>query len=186
MTKGVAEYAIRMNIGDGAFPKAEIYDLAADRLADAAASGLNVVVLCEGDPFFYGSFLYLFQRLSGRCRVTVVPGVSSLMACAAAVGRPLAARNDTLSIIPAPLPEDELRQRLSGCDAAAIIKVGRHLEKVRRVLSELGLADRTRYVERATLPEQKATALGDFVGESAPYFSMLLVHRRDAAWVNET
>lgn len=182
MIQGVAEYAIRMNIGDNTFPKDEIYERAADQLAGAAAKGRKVVVLCEGDPFFYGSFLYLFQRLADRCRVIVVPGVSSLNACAAALGRPLAARNDALSVIPAPLPEEELRRRLGECEAAAIIKVGRHLGKVRRILVELGLAGSAYYVERASLPEQKVMALSEMAEETAPYFSMLLVHRRGAAW----
>ena len=182
LRKDVAEYAIRMNIGDASFPKAEIYDLAADRLAAAALSGQKVAILCEGDPFFYGSFLYLFQRLCERCRVAVVPGVSSLMACAAVAGQPLAAGGDTLAVIPAPLAVAELKERLIACDAAAIIKVGRHLGKVRGVLRELGLEHQARYVEHATLPDQKVTLLSDFLGDDAPYFSMLLVHKRGLAW----
>jgi len=139
-------------------------------------------VLCEGDPFFYGSFLYLYARLVERCPVRVVPGVSSLMACADACGAPLAARNDTLTVIPAPLPEDALAARLAAGDAAAIIKVGRHLGKLRRVLDSLGMLDRARYVERATLDAQRILPLAEVSGDAAPYFSMVLVHSRGEAW----
>jgi precorrin-2/cobalt-factor-2 C20-methyltransferase len=104
------------------------------------------------------------------------------MACAVASGGALAAKNDVLSIVPAPLPEEELKRRLNQVEAAAIIKVGRHLPKLRKVLAELGLLDRTRYVEHATLDSQKVMALDSFDGASAPYFSMLLVHRRGEAW----
>jgi precorrin-2/cobalt-factor-2 C20-methyltransferase len=62
----------------------------------------DVAVLCEGDPFLYGSFMYLHERLHERYSIEVVPGVSSLTAAAAALGRPLAARNDILAVIPAP------------------------------------------------------------------------------------
>jgi precorrin-2/cobalt-factor-2 C20-methyltransferase len=179
---GQREFAIRMKIGQGQYPKDEVYDDAADRLAEAAEEGLRVVVLCEGDPFFYGSFMYLYARLAGRVRVEVVPGVSSLMACAIATGGALAARNDVLSVVPAPLPEPELKRRLGEAEAAAIIKLGRHLPKVRKVLEELGLARHARYVEHATLESQKVMRLEDFDGADAPYFSMLLVHRRGEAW----
>lgn len=182
MTGGQREIAIRMKIGEGQYPKDEIYAEAADALAAAAAAGQTVVVLCEGDPFFYGSFMYLYARLAGRVRVEVVPGVSSLMACAVASGGALAAKNDVLTVIPAPLPEAELKRRLADCEAAAIIKLGRHFPKVRRVLRETGLEAHARYVERATLDNQKIMKLRDVTGDDIPYFSMLLVHRRGDAW----
>lgn len=179
---GTEELAIRMNIGDGRFPKDDIYDEAARTIVDAVIDGKQVTVLCEGDPFFYGSFMYLFARLADLCRVEVVPGVSSLMACATATRGALAARNDVLTVIPAPLPEEELRRRLAEIEAAAIIKVGRHFAKVRRVLGDLKLTDRTRYVEHATLPNERVVRLEEVATDAAPYFSMLLVHRRGEAW----
>jgi len=103
------------------------------------------------------------------------------MACADVAGAPLAARNDVLTVLPAPLPEDELLRRLAATDAAALIKVGRHLGKLRRVLATLGLLDQARYVERATLGAQRVLPL-EAAGDSAPYFSMVLVHRRGEAW----
>jgi precorrin-2/cobalt-factor-2 C20-methyltransferase len=182
MWPGQPELAIRMKIGDGQFPKDDVYDAAAEKLVEAAEAGDTVVVLCEGDPFFYGSFMYLYARLAQRVRVEVVPGVSSLMACAVASGGALAAKNDVLTVVPAPLSEEELKRRLGDAEAAVIIKVGRHLPKVRKVLNELGLSQRTRYVEHATLESQKVMTLDDFNGAAAPYFSMLRVHRRGEAW----
>jgi precorrin-2/cobalt-factor-2 C20-methyltransferase len=179
LTGGQREIAIRMPLGDGAFPKAEIYDAAAADILAAAAAGCSVAVLCEGDPFFYGSFIYLYARLAGRCAVAVVPGVSSLMACAGIAGGPLALRNQTLTVIPAPLPEAELRSRLAGVEAAAIVKVGRHLDKVRRILIELGLDQRARYVERATLPAERVADLCAAGVDGAPYFSMILIGAED-------
>lgn len=172
---GQREIAIRMPLGDGAFPKAEIYDRAAGKLLGEAGLGKRVVVLCEGDPFFYGSFIYLFARLADRADVTIVPGVSSLMACAAVAGGALARGNESLAVLPGPLPEAELRSRLSGADTAAIIKVGRHLPKIRRVLEELGLEERACYVEHATLDSQRVMPLAEAAEANAPYFSMILV-----------
>lgn len=164
------------------FPAIEVYDAAAATIGSHLDAGRDVAVLCEGDPFFYGSFMYLFERLSGRYRTEIVPGVTSLTASAAALGRPLAGRNDMLSVIPATLGEDELHRRLEAADAAAVIKLGRHLAKVRRVLDDLSLTANAGYVERATLPNQKAAPLARIDGDQAPYFSMILVNRGGESW----
>ncbi|HVJ52839.1 MAG TPA: precorrin-2 C(20)-methyltransferase [Aliidongia sp.] len=163
-------------------PAQAVYDRAAERFAVELARGRDVAILCQGDPFFYGSFMYLFGRLAGRFRVEIVPGVSSLTAAAAAVQAPLAARNDVLSVLPAPLPEEELMRRLGDLDAAAIIKLGRHFAKVRRVLDALGLAEKAHYVERASLGHQRILPLAEVDPAEVPYFSMILVHRRGEAW----
>lgn len=178
---GQEEIVIRMPLEPARFPAADIYDEAAATISQRLDDGHNVAVLCEGDPFVYGSFLYLFERLAERHRVEVVPGVSSPMACAAALGLPLAARNDVLSIVPATLDADALTTHLALCDAAAVIKVGRHLEKVRQVLVDLDLLDRAHYVERASMAEQRVAPLAEIVAP-APYFSMIIVHKRGAAW----
>ncbi len=179
---GQKEIAIRMPMVAERFPAQEVYDRAAAEIGAHLNAGEDVAVLCEGDPFFYGSFMYLFARLAGDWRLEVVPGVSSLTACAAATAMPLASRSDSLCVLPAPLDDAALRARLATADAAAIIKVGRHLGRIRRLLEELGLGGNAAYVERASMREQKAVPLAVAKEEHAPYFSMILVHRRGAAW----
>ena len=176
------EIAIRMPMVAARFPAREVYDRAARTIGAHLDAGRDVACLCEGDPFFYGSFSFLFQRMVERYRVQVIPGVSSLTACAASLGAPLATRNDTLSVIPATLGADELRARLAAVDAAAVIKVGRHLAKVRAVLASLGLAGRAHYIEHATMKSERRLPLVAASGVQAPYFSMVLVHRRGFAW----
>lgn len=163
-------------------PAQAAYDLGADRIATVLASGRDVVCLCEGDPFFYGSFMYLFARLSGRFRVEVVPGVTSVSAGSARAGLPLVARNERLTVLPGPLPEAELKHRIDGAEAVAILKVGRHLAKVRSVIDGLGLLDRAIYVERATLAEERITPLSQ-APDVAPYFSMILVTKGADPWL---
>lgn len=176
------EIPIRMPMVASRFPAQEVYDWAADTLGDHLTNGRDVVVLCEGDPFFYGSFMYLFGRMADRFPVEVVPGVSSLTACSAILGSPLAARNDVLTVLPAPLDEESLRARLSRSDSVAIIKVGRHFEKIRRLLGELDLLDQARYIEHATMATQKVLPLAEVPLTEVPYFSMILVHQRGEAW----
>ncbi len=178
---GQTEIAIRTPMTPGNFPADDVYDRYAAEIAAHLKENRDVAVLCEGDPFLYGSFMYIFARLAGDHDVQVVPGVSSLGAVAACAGRPLVSRNQVLTIVPAPLDEDELFQRLAGTDAAAVMKVGRHLEKVKRVLARLGLDGGATYVEHASMPDQRICPLADVSEDAAPYFSMILVRHPEGA-----
>jgi precorrin-2/cobalt-factor-2 C20-methyltransferase len=180
LDRGQREIAIRFPMRPGPPPDA-IYDEAAARLATVLDQGDDIAFLCQGDPLFYGSFAGVYLRLATRYPVTIVPGVSSLTACAAAAGLPLAQRDATLSVIPATLAEDELARRLSDTEIAAIIKIGRHFAKLRRVLDRLGLLDSAVYIERASLPNQRVAPLAAIDPAEVPYFAMALVGRREAA-----
>lgn len=163
-------------------PAQAAYDAGAEQIAAVLDSGRDVVVLCEGDPLFYGSFMYLHARLRGRFRVEVVPGVTSITACAARAGLPLAARNQAVTVVPGPLPDDVLRRHMRSADALVLMKVGRHMDRVRRLLEIEGLADRAIYVERATLAGERCLALAEAPLE-APYFSMILVPKEADPWL---
>jgi precorrin-2/cobalt-factor-2 C20-methyltransferase len=176
------EIAIRIPMEAARFPAQEVYDRAAADIAAQLDAGRDVALLCQGDPLFYGSFMYLFGRLGERFGCAIVPGVSSLGACAAAAGFPLAARNDALAVLPAGLNDAELTLRLANCEAAAIIKLGRHFARVRDLLTRLGLAEKARYIERASLASERVLPLDAVEPRDAPYFSMILLHRRGEAW----
>jgi precorrin-2/cobalt-factor-2 C20-methyltransferase len=151
------------------------YDSAALALAEHLGRGQDVAVLCEGDPFFYGSFMYLFTRLAGRFRTEVVPGVSSLMASASVLETPLTYRNDVFVVLPAMVPADVLASRLAGADAAVIIKLGRHFPRVYEVLKQMGLLTRARYIECATMPNQHIVPIDQVDPTQVPYFSMIVI-----------
>ena len=163
-------------------PAKAVYDSAALTIAHHLDALSDVVVLCEGDPFFYGSFMYLHERLAGRYPVEIVPGVSSMMAAAAAIGRPLAARNDVLSVIPGPLESERIKAQIEVSDAVAIIKLGRHLPRIRALIDDLGLTANSAFVERVSLGNEKLLPLADAPLE-APYFSMILIYKGAEKWV---
>jgi len=177
---GKTEIVIETPMIPGKFPADDVYDKYAVELAAHLNAGRDVAVLCEGDPFLYGSFMYLFGRLAADFDSEVVPGVSSLGACAARAGQPLVSRNQVLSIVPAPLDEADLEARIAAADAVAIMKVGRHLNKVRMVLDRLGRLETAVYVERATLADEKVMPLTALEAVRAPYFSMILARRAEA------
>ncbi|HEY6478749.1 MAG TPA: precorrin-2 C(20)-methyltransferase [Streptosporangiaceae bacterium] len=154
---------------------AQFYEEATARLAAHLTAGRDVVVLCEGDPAFYGSYQHLHTRLSGRFRASVVPGISSLSAAAAATGVPLVQHDETLTVLPGTLPDDQLRARLAGADAVAVFKLGRTFGKVRAALDEAGLLGRARYVERAGTAAERVVPLADVDPDTVPYMSLALV-----------
>lgn len=180
--KNAREIAMDIPMSVARGPAQAAYDAGAQQIREALRAGQDVICLCEGDPFFYGSFMYLFARLKGEFDVRVVPGVTSVTACAAEAGRPLVARNERLTVLPGPMDEADLRERIAGAEAVAIMKVGRHLPKIRAVIESLGLTDQATYVERATLPEQVVVPLSQ-APEKAPYFSMILLTKGADPWL---
>jgi precorrin-2/cobalt-factor-2 C20-methyltransferase len=176
LDRGQPEIALRFPMRPGP-AAAALYDRAAARLAAALDEGDDVALLCQGDPLVYGSFIPIWSRLCERYPVEIVPGVSSITACAAAAAVPLASRDETLAVIPATLDEAALARALAAADGAAVVKLGRHVEKLRRVLTGLDLLEGAVYVERASLPQARVMPLAEIDAAAAPYFSMALVYR---------
>jgi precorrin-2/cobalt-factor-2 C20-methyltransferase len=87
----------------------------------------------------------------------------------------IAQGDDVFTVLPATLPEGELARRLADADAAVVMKVGRHLPKLRRALNASGRLARAVYVERGTMADAKTMALVDKGDDDAPYFAVVLV-----------
>jgi precorrin-2 C20-methyltransferase/precorrin-3B C17-methyltransferase len=154
---------------------ADFYDESAERLGKHLDAGRTVVVLAEGDPLFYSSYMYLHDRLASRFECQVVPGVTSMTAAAASIGLPLARHEDVLTVLPGTLPVPELARRLASPDAAVIMKLGRTFAGVREALRQAGRLGSARYVERASTGAERSCAVVDVDPVSVPYFSMIIV-----------
>jgi precorrin-2/cobalt-factor-2 C20-methyltransferase len=151
------------------------YSAVADRLAGLLREGHSVGLLAEGDPFFYGSCMHMWRRLANDFPVEIVPGVTGMSGCWARAAAPITWGDDILTVLTGTLPEARLTDRLRQTDAAAIMKVGRHLQKVRRAVEAAGLLGRALYVERGTMPDERIMPLADCLAERGPYFSMVLI-----------
>ena len=132
-------------------------------------------MICEGDPLFYGSYMHLHTRLAPRFSTEIVAGVTGMSGCWSAAGMPIAQGDDVFTVLPATLPEDELTRRLADADAAVVMKVGRHLPKLRRALDRSGRLPRAIYVERGTMADAKMIPLTAKLDDDAPYFAVVLV-----------
>ncbi|MCP1221418.1 precorrin-2 C(20)-methyltransferase [Acetobacter orientalis] len=156
------------------------YDACAEQLADVLAQGQDVVLLCEGEPFLYGSAMYLFDRLKERFQTVVVPGIAAMNGCWSQAQLPMTHGDDVLCVLPATLPEADLTKWLKQADAAVLMKIGRNMPKVRRALAQSGRMPEARYVERGTQENGFSQPFSD-CGDTAPYFSLVLVPGRKGA-----
>ncbi|TWT10902.1 precorrin-2 C(20)-methyltransferase [Reyranella sp. CPCC 100927] len=154
---------------------AHFYDGAAFRIGTHLAAGRNVAVLCEGDPFLYGSFMYLFDRLHGRYPTEVVPGVTGMSGCWSRAGLPMTRDVDALTVVPATLDAERLQALLAATDAAVVMKIGRHIGKLRSVLSRLGRLDAAVYIERGTTTQERVVPFAHVEEAEVPYFSLVLL-----------
>jgi precorrin-2/cobalt-factor-2 C20-methyltransferase len=151
------------------------YDSAAAQIAAHLDQDHTVAVIAEGDPLFYGSYMHLHVRLAPRYPTEVVAGVTGMSGCWSAIGEPIAQGEDVFTVLPGTLPEYELERRLADADAAVVMKIGRHLAKVRRALDRAGRLERAIYVERGTMTNAAIMPLIDKLDTYAPYFAIVLV-----------
>lgn len=181
---GVVEEELRYPITTGstdhpggyAGALADFYEESAARLAAHLEAGRTVALLAEGDPLFYGSFMYMHDRLSPRFLTEIVPGIPAFVAATAATSSPLVRQTDVLTVLPGTLPEAELARRLADTDGAIIMKLGRTFPAVRRALASAGRLGHALYVERASHPQQRWMPVADVDESSVPYLSLIVVN----------
>ncbi|MEX0319340.1 MAG: precorrin-2 C(20)-methyltransferase [Ruegeria sp.] len=155
---------------------AAFYKDCTKRLKELSDQGKDVVVLCEGDPFFYGSFMHLYSRLRNEAPVEVVPAITGMSGAWTATGDPITWGDDVLTVLVGTLPEDLLATRMAQTDALVVMKIGRNIDKVKRALKTAGLYDRAWIVEYAQMSNQTVTKLTEACGKVTPYFSIIIVH----------
>ncbi len=151
------------------------YDDWSARLA-AIAAHEDVVVLCEGDPFFYGSFMHLHVRLKDKAAVEVIPGIPGMAGCWTATGRPITWGDDVLTVLTGTMAEDDLTRHMAAADALVVMKTGRNLPKIRRALAAAGRLGQALLVEHGTMPAERVRPLATVADDACPYFAIVLVH----------
>ena len=154
------------------------YDDAATRLQQYLDLGKKVVCLCEGDAFFYGSFAYIFERLTDEYNIEIIPAVPAFVAASAALKIPMIIQNEDLQIIPATLDEAILIDKMRTSNNVAIYKVGRHFAKIRQILAKLNLLEKSNLVEYVSQSQQNVTPMMATNEATRPYFSMIIINRR--------
>lgn len=151
------------------------YEASSAHISKLLQDGASVAIMAEGDPFFFGSFMHLWRRLVPPHQCEIVPGITGMAGCWSRANTPMTFGDDIMTVLPATLPAETLTERLAATDAAVIMKVGRHLKKVRDALTAAGRIDQAMYVERGTMQGEHIVRLQDKPDDQAPYFSLVLL-----------
>ncbi|MEO8242220.1 MAG: precorrin-2 C(20)-methyltransferase [bacterium] len=180
---GVVEHAMEYPVTTELHFGSKDYDAALSQFYDHWAARLlglsqtaDVIVLCEGDPFFYGSFMHLYSRLVHKVDVEIVPGITGMSGCWTATGQPITWGDDVLTVVMGTLAEADLTRHIMAADAVVVMKTGRNLPTIRNALTKAGRLDQAWIVESGTMPTERVTRLTDYPQTDCGYFSIVLVH----------
>ncbi|MDB6179794.1 precorrin-2 C(20)-methyltransferase [Paracoccus fistulariae] len=152
------------------------YTRITQQLAGLSRQGQDVVVLCEGDPFFYGSFMHIYTRLKDVTPISVVPAITGMSAAWTATGIPITWGDDVMSVLLGTMPVADLTRHMEQADALVVMKVGRNLAKVRQAITQSGKLDRAWLIECASMDQQRVVPLAQAGDGAVPYFSIVIVH----------
>ncbi|GAB6943310.1 cobalt-factor II C(20)-methyltransferase [Vulcanisaeta sp. JCM 14467] len=139
------------------------------------ANGEDSAFVTLGDPTLYSTFFRVRDWIPCEVEVEVIPGVSSITACASRIGAPLAVGDDSIAIIPASRL-DVLGRARDLFEAIVVLKASENLGEVVRLLREAGFT--LFYARRCFMGEEEILRLGDDVVDRRDYFSMVIALRR--------
>ena len=154
----------------------DFYKKYSNKILSLSQTGIDLVILCEGDPFFYGSFMHIYSRVKDKCPVEVVPAITGMSAAWTATDIPITWGDDILTVLMGTLDKTTLENQLQNTNAAIIMKIGRNMPKIKKVLERTGRFYDAFIVEYAAMDKQTVQRLSDYNTENAPYFSIIILH----------
>ena len=154
----------------------KFYKKWSNKIISLSQTGIDLVILCEGDPFFYGSFMHIYSRVKDKCPVEVVPAITGMSAAWTATDIPITWGDDILTVLMGTLDKTTLENQLQNTNAAIIMKIGRNLPKIKKALERTGRFYDAFIVEYAAMDKQTVQRLSDYNTETAPYFSIIILH----------
>lgn len=151
----------------------------ANNISKILESGKNVGFITLGDPTIYSTYMYIHKMISQRGFETeIISGIPSFIAAAAALNISLCEGDEVLCIIPGSNQTDkEIENLLNIQGNKVIMKSGKSLADVLKIVDKKGLSSKMQIVERCSMEEQQIyNNIEDFnnVG-NASYFSIAII-----------
>lgn len=156
------------------------YDEAAAAIEAFFGEGLSVGFLCEGDPLFFGSCIYLLDRLPPSTQKVIVPGISSVHAAASALQVPLTQQEESLAVVSGRLSDEKLLTILSTHDSVVILKAGLRRVALMDLIEQAGRAEDAHYIEYISREQERSCSFKTLPKEKGPYFSLFMITNRGA------
>jgi precorrin-2/cobalt-factor-2 C20-methyltransferase len=157
-------------------------------VAEKVESGKVVAFITLGDPMFYSTFIYLFHSLRQEypeVKLEIIPGVTSLTACAAGAQIPLAEKEEVIAIIPSDLDSKLIEETAKQADTLVFMKCAHRFKDLVPILEKSSFTKNSTIalVRRCTMAEEKVIVgkLEDVRSWDIPedYFSMAIVKRSE-------
>lgn len=155
----------------------------AAEIAALMNNGEQVVFLTLGDALTYSTLNYVLQQLQGKIEsgaVTIIPGVTSFAAAAAAAGFPLVCGEEKLAVIPLPDGSlDSLRGQVRESDAVVFMKLGSRLTELLDFVKEELAGCEAVFASRVGTPGQYLCRDLEHLPEDAAGYMSVLIARKD-------
>lgn len=160
----------------------EHYVALAREIAVELEAGRDVAYLTLGDPMTYSTYGYTLAALRDRLpalRATTIPGVTSFAAAAAAMSWPIGEGKERVLILPCPDDMGALKLDIESHDVVVLMKIGKRLPLVLRLLQEMGISSHCALASRIGLPgETLCSDVGTLPDDAAlGYLSTMLIRR---------
>ncbi|MCP8304764.1 MAG: precorrin-2 C(20)-methyltransferase [archaeon] len=163
------------------------WDRNAEIMAEKAKCDKLVAYVVLGDPTLYSTFAYLARKIGEKypkIDLEIIPGVTSLTACAARSGVFLAEGNEILTIVPSDRDLEQIEEIVRYADNLVFIKGVQRLKGILPILEKVGFTKNSLVIiaRRCTMPneEMKIGRLIDLQSwfASEDYFSMAIIKRK--------
>ncbi len=154
----------------------------AEQVAEVLQTGEDVCFVTLGDALFYSTYIYLIwelRKILPDLVIDTVPGISAYSAVSSLVEFPLGYRKNPVVVIPADDEMGALKRAMGDNCSIAIMKVGNHFEKILEILEENNLVEKSVFVVKVGLPEQRVVwDLRSLKGKitKKEYLSIILVN----------
>jgi precorrin-2/cobalt-factor-2 C20-methyltransferase len=162
-------------------PDQHTYATAAEAMARELLQGKSVAWVTQGDPLFYSTFIHLYLEMRRRfpdVPVTIVPGVTSPSAAAAAAGVPVSLLEEKVAVVPAVYGLDHLPALLDDFATVFLMKVNTVFDQLLDTLAVLPHRVQAVYAERVGTPEERlVTDLASLRGQKLSYFSLVILRQ---------
>lgn len=129
--------------------------------------------LTIGDPMIYSTFIYIMEKLNkDKVEVSIVPGIPSFVAAAAAAKMPLTVKGDDFILC------DELDdENLSMVNSLAILKTYKNKKEILDKLDSNGFI--YKYIKRVSLEEELILENREDILEDKNYISLILARKEE-------
>lgn len=168
-------------------PDQHTYATAAEAMAREVQQGKSVAWVTQGDPLFYSTFIHLYLEMRRRfpeIPITIVPGVTSPNAAAAAAGIPVSLLEEQVAVVPAVYGLERLPTLLNDFATVFLMKVNTVFDQLLDTLATLPHQLQAAYVEQVGTPEERVvTDLPSLRGQKLSYFSLVILRQEKSTLV---